>query len=260
MERNSTERQLAALEYTNRVSGFRHPGFGDEMKPYVLMQQGDPEAVEAGQRRIRAAAGLAWSGDALRNAQYLLVAAAAIAARFAILGGMEPETAYTARDLYIRKADLCRDEEEVYSLHREMFSFYTGRMAGVEKEKILNRDIVRCAEYIDRHLHRPIRLGELAEETGMTPGYLSVLFRKETGETFTEYVMRRRIETAENMLRNSEHTAAEISEALAFSSQSYFIRCFRKRTGKTPAEFRRSIGTPDAGEETGVQDPGKTEP
>jgi AraC-like DNA-binding protein len=66
-----------------------------------------------------------------------------------------------------------------------------------------------------------------------------VLFHRETGLTFSDYVMRQRIETAGNMLRYSDYSSTEISEILAFSSQSYFIRCFRKVYGMTPSEYRR---------------------
>ena len=56
---------------------------------------------------------------------------------------------------------------------------------------------------------------------------------------FSDYVLARRIETAQNMILYSDYSSTEISEILAFSSQSYFIRCFRKRTGMTPKEYRQ---------------------
>ena len=51
--------------------------------------------------------------------------------------------------------------------------------------------------------------------------------------------MKRKIETAKNMLVHSEFTSAEISDYLAFSSQSYFIRAFKKLTGMTPLEYQK---------------------
>ena len=233
------ERQLAVLEYTNRVSGLRRPPSEEKLKPYLLMQQGNPGAAEEAARIMERAAEMNWSADALRGAQYLFAGMAALAVRFAVEGGLEAETAYNARDLYIRRMDGCRTPEEVTALLREMFGFFTGRMAALPRERILSRDIALCTDYIDAHLYRPLRITELAELTKRTPGYLSTLFRKETGMTFTEYLMTRRTETAMNMLRYSDYGAAEISEMLGFSSQSYFIRCFRKLTGKTPAEYRR---------------------
>lgn len=92
-----------------------------------------------------------------------------------------------------------------------------------------------------------------------------VLFHRETGTAFSDYVLWCRIETAQNMLRYSDYTSMEISRILAFSDQSYFIRCFRKLTGIAPSEFRRryyaksirAAGGPDGQEqETGVGETG----
>ena len=152
---------------------------------------------------------------------------------------MDAETAYNTSDMYIRKLDQCRDVEDVMALHREMFAYFTSRMAGVKKKKEYILPIAQCVEYIEAHLHMSLRIDELAELVHLSPGYLSVLFRRETGKSFSDYVLYRRIETAENMLLYSDYTSTEISEILAFSSQSYFIQCFRKYTGMTPKEYRQ---------------------
>ena len=93
-------------------------------------------------------------------------------------------------------------------------------------------------EYIDLHLHMPIRLAELAEHVKLNPSYLSVLFKKETGVPVSEYILNRRIDTAKNMLLYSEYSASQISEILTFSSQSHFIRVFKKKEGMTPREYQ----------------------
>ena len=181
----------------------------------------------------------ALSTDPLRNLQYLLVSCITLAARFAIEGGLDGETAYNASDMYIRKLDLCRTSEEVMELHREMFSFFTAKMAALKKETVCTRAVSESISYIRSNLHMPLRIDEVAEHVNLSAGYFSVLFHRETGMAFSDYVLKRRIETAQNMLRYSDYSSTEISEILAFSSQSYFIRCFRKQIGMTPSEYRR---------------------
>ena len=233
------DRQVAYLAYLNRENEFQHHGYSEEMKQYTLMQAGDPAAVEESQRMMRKTLAVGLSTDPLRNAQYLFVANITIATRFAIEGGLDAETAYNISDMYIRKLDPCRDPEEVMDLHREMFSYFTARMAEVDRKKTYIRPIAECVEYIEAHMHLPLRIEELAEHVHLSTSYLSVLFRKETGMAFSDYVLARRIETAQNMLLYSDYSSTEISEILAFSSQSYFIRCFRKRTGMTPKEYQQ---------------------
>jgi len=177
------------------------------------------------------------SGDPVRNIKYLFVANVTITTRFAIEGGLDSETAYNTSDMYIRKMDLCRTVDEVMELHREMCSYFTGRMANLKKENVFSRPVIQCINYIEAHLHLPIRIQDLAEHVSLSPTYLATLFKKETGRTIAEFIMRRRIETSCNMLRYSEYSASQISEILAFSSQSYFIRCFRQIMGMTPYEY-----------------------
>ena len=233
------ERQLAYLAYINRENEFQHHGYYEEIKQYLMMQSGDPGAVEESQRMMRRAMTNELSSDPLRNAQYLFLANITLATRFAIEGGMNGETAYNASDMYIRKMDLCRTDEEVMELHREMFTFFTAKMAAQKKETVFVRAVAEAIDYIESNLHMPLRIDEVAEHVNLSPGYFSVLFHRETGTAFQDYVLRRRIETAQNMLRYSDYSSTEISEILAFSSQSYFIRCFRKQVGMTPSVYRR---------------------
>ena len=102
-----------------------------------------------------------------------------------------------------------------------------------------SREIEAAVKYIHLHLHVPVTLEETAEAAGISASYLSRLFKKETGMLFVDYIQKERIEAACNMLTYSDYTAAQISEYLCFSTQSYFIKIFRKYTGTTPAKYKK---------------------
>ncbi len=231
------DRQVAYLAYMNRENDFQHHGYSEEMKQYQLMQAGDPEAVEESQRMMQRNISVGLSTDPVRNIKYLFIANITLHTRFAIEGGLDKETAYNISDMYIRKMDLCQSVEEVMELHREMTGYFTGRMANLKKEKVFSRPVIQCINYIEANLHIPIRIQDLANHVSLNPTYLATVFKKETGRTIADYILRRRIDTACNMLRYSEYSASQISEILAFSSQSYFIRCFRQIKGMTPYDY-----------------------
>lgn len=231
------DKQVAYLAYINRENGFQHHGYAEEMKQYQLMQAGDPEAVEESQRMMRRMFPVGLSADPVRNVKYLFIANITLHTRFAIEGGLDGETAYNASDMYIRKMDLCPSVDEVMELHREMTAYFTNKMANLRKEKVVSKPVIQCINYIEAHLHTSIRIRDLADHVSLNPTYLATVFKKETGHTITDYILRRRIDTACNMLRYSEYSASQISEILAFSSQSYFIRCFRQIKGMTPHEY-----------------------
>ncbi len=233
------EGKLAYRAFLNAERGWSHHTHDEDMKQYHLMQAGDPRAPEEAERIIRSGTPGTLSADPLRNMKYLFVCTATIATRFAIEGGMESEEAYNASDLYIQRMDLLRDVEEVIALRTDMMRFFTERMAHVKRERVFSRPVVLAQDYIRAHLHEHIRASELADVVGLNVSYLSTLFKRETGLTITDYVAEERVSTAKNMLRYSEMTASAIASSLGFSSQSYFTKIFRERTGITPSEYRK---------------------
>jgi YesN/AraC family two-component response regulator len=79
----------------------------------------------------------------------------------------------------------------------------------------------------------------IAEHVSVAPGYLSVLFRKQTGYTFGEYLAKIRIDEAKAILSTSSWTISEIARAVGFSDSFYFSRVFKRHTGLSPSEFRK---------------------
>ena len=238
MEGAVNEKKLRYMEYLQRENGVRHHTHTEDMYQYDLLRMGDPRAVEAGTKMFSSGLTGHISDDPLRNYKYLFVAAITLASRAAITGGMDAERAYNISDLYILKMDTLQTIEEVKALHTEMFAFYTKEMAALGKAEVYSKPVILCMDYIYNHLHETIHVDALAELVGLNRSYLSTLFKKETGTSISEYILSKRMEAAQNMLRFSDYTYAEISAILAFSSQSHFNRVFHAQTGYTPKEFR----------------------
>ena len=75
---------------------------------------------------------------------------------------------------------------------------------------------------------------------GMNCSYLCTRFKNETGMTISTYVQKEKIKEAKRLLKGSKYTVAQISDALAFSFDSYFCAVFKKITGMTPESYRSS--------------------
>ena len=78
----------------------------------------------------------------------------------------------------------------------------------------------------------------LADNVHLSPSYLSDLLKKETGKNAQEHIHFYLIEAAKNLLLNSEKNVNEIAYNLGFEYPQYFNKLFKKRTGKTPMEYR----------------------
>lgn len=96
----------------------------------------------------------------------------------------------------------------------------------------------RAVEFIEANLSQPLPLHDIAQAAGLTPLYFIRAFRRRHGETPHQYVLRRRVERAEQMIQASDLTNAEIALATGFSSQSHFCTVFRKIVGMTPTAYR----------------------
>lgn len=98
--------------------------------------------------------------------------------------------------------------------------------------------IEQAIKYLHEHLNEDVTVNKLADFVHMNSSYLSVLFKKEMGETISDYVKRVRIEKAKELLRNTDMKIYEVAELVGYQTASYFAYQFKKAVGCTPAEFR----------------------
>ena len=164
---------------------------------------------------------------------------AALIARACINGGMTPEQSYSLSDFYIMRADKCNTEDELNKVHWDMIEGYTKKMRLIKLSGIRSKPIIHAVDYVSARLHDRVTLEDAADHLKISPPHLSRLFKAETGMTFSEYVNKLKIEEASSLLLYTEYTDLEISSLLGFSSQSYFIKVFRKFIGMTPKEYKK---------------------
>ncbi|PKM69086.1 MAG: DNA-binding response regulator [Firmicutes bacterium HGW-Firmicutes-2] len=95
---------------------------------------------------------------------------------------------------------------------------------------------------MERHMNKAdFSLRFLADELGLSMGYLSGLFRKIFGITFKEYVLTKRLDQAKLLLLSSQMKNYEISEAVGMTDPNYFSAAFKKRFGYSPNQYREKV-------------------
>ncbi|AIQ48836.1 AraC family transcriptional regulator [Paenibacillus sp. FSL R7-0273] len=94
-------------------------------------------------------------------------------------------------------------------------------------------------EYIHKHYAEDITLETLASQLFISKNYLNQLFKKVTGETFTNYVIRVRIEKAKALLQSGNHLIYEVSEMVGYQNVPYFSTLFKKYCGVSPSELMK---------------------
>lgn len=96
----------------------------------------------------------------------------------------------------------------------------------------------RTLAYIVAHYHEALTLKQVAYVCDINTSYLGQIFKKETGESFTNYVNKYRIKKAKELLSHSSLRVYEIAEKVGFTDYHYFLRIFKKITGIIPTETR----------------------
>jgi len=100
-------------------------------------------------------------------------------------------------------------------------------------------EILQAIRYVSANMDRRIGLEDVAAHLHMNPSYFSRMFKKETGETFTDFVIRMKMERARELLDTTNYSVGTICDMLGYDNQSYFIKTFKSAVGVTPMEYRR---------------------
>ena len=101
--------------------------------------------------------------------------------------------------------------------------------------------IFGIASYIDDHYTRILKVPDLARVACMSPTKFKECFKAVTGCTLTQYIQRRRISQAEQMLHQPSLSIEQISHAVGYTCVSRFSELFRRETGLLPSEYRRGL-------------------
>ena len=99
----------------------------------------------------------------------------------------------------------------------------------------------RCTQYIDAHYAEKITLEDLARKVYLSVPYLSLIFKREIGASFNQYLTQVRINKSKSLLRCENLRITDISAAVGFEDQSYFTKVFKRFTGVTPHQYRSAM-------------------
>ncbi|WP_058308895.1 AraC family transcriptional regulator [Gracilibacillus massiliensis] len=111
------------------------------------------------------------------------------------------------------------------------------------KNKKISDKMIRI---IHNNYDKDISLDLIAAELHYNPNYLSSIFQKETGYSFSDYLLRYRLNKAKEWLTTTNMSVKEIAEKLKYNNSQNFIRSFRKMEGITPGKYRTQYKTKEA--------------
>lgn len=98
--------------------------------------------------------------------------------------------------------------------------------------------IKRIKNIIQQRYMENLTVGRLSEEVYLSPNYISLIFKQETGTTITEYMTGIRMEAAKELLKSPDLKVLEVAEMIGYENATYFSTVFKKYTGMHPQKYR----------------------
>ena len=99
--------------------------------------------------------------------------------------------------------------------------------------------VAEAVRLIDEHLAEPLRLKDIADQVHLNPSYFSVLFKEKTGITFSDYVTRRRMQRAKELLVKTNLPIRDIAQKVGYIHVKYFNKMFREYEHCSPGVYRK---------------------
>ncbi len=105
----------------------------------------------------------------------------------------------------------------------------------------LDMDIAKVQDWLEENHHENLSIDRVSGLFGFSDTGLKRRLKKATGLSFTQYIQAVRVERSKRLLLSTVMSVKEISYAVGYENQSFFIRLFEKLTGSTPRQYRKAI-------------------
>ena len=227
---------LQSRDYRTRQ--FMHSPYMTEQEICHYISAGDKEGALHILAEINRRPRAQLAGTEIRSLKNSMICSCAFMTRAAISGGVSADDAFTLSDAYIRQIESFRDIDTILHFEEKMVVGFTSAVTKLKKEHY-SEIINRAVDFIENHLCEKLTLEMIAEAVFLNPNYFSGLFRQETGETVHGYIIRRRVEESGFFVRSGTEPIADIASFYQFSSQSHYVRSFKKIMGVTPGAYRK---------------------
>lgn len=175
--------------------------------------------------------------DPLRNLKNYCVIMNTILRKAAESGGVHPVHLNDVSSDFAAKIEKLSTIKEGQELMPEMFRSYC-RLVRKHSVKNYSATVQKAIVYIHTDLSADLSLSTLAAAQNISAGYLSAIFKKETGKTVTQYITEERIKRATHLLTTTRLQIQTIALHCGIMDVQYFSKIFKKYTGKTPKKYR----------------------
>lgn len=131
------------------------------------------------------------------------------------------------------------DYDDLVNAMSKMKQYLDKLVPNVDVPVIDSTPMKQIKQFIADHLQENITVNDVASHAMISPQYFSFYFKKNTGETFSTYLQKARLEKACELLKNTDIKIAAIAEMVSYKTSTSFFKYFYEQYHMTPAEYRK---------------------
>ena len=178
--------------------------------------------------------------DPLRNAKNYCVIMNTLLRKAAENGGVHPVYLDRVSSDFASRIENLKSLSQNAPLMLDMFRTYC-RLVRTHSLKRFSKTVQKTMLLIESNLSNDLSPRVLAESLGISAGYLSAVFRRESGQTLTSYIHEKRMEYAEYLLSRSDLQIQNVALHCGIMDVQYFTKLFKKHFHVPPSEYRRML-------------------
>lgn len=174
----------------------------------------------------------------LRQAKNIFIGLITMVGKVAAIGGgLDIEQVYSLIDVYTQECERLATVDAVTNIQYHMLLDFSRRVEESRLPANLSPLTFACIQFVNRHVNEKITIDHIARHVGRSRSHVTDTFKRDTGSSLGQYITHSKLTEAQNLLRYSDKSIADISNYLCFSSQSYFITVFKNAYGMTPKQY-----------------------
>ncbi len=244
---------IAHFFHGTREPGFCSTGETQSMPMLLYVEQGTLHSVTEGRDLLLRPGELAFIGQGQWHIHYADPAAAPRYAALSFdLSGLDPAPLLNRKIAadprtapllsgILRQQDSADSADLMITLLSLLLLVLLGQSEGAaEPPDPENVFICRAQQYVSCQLRQKLTVPLVAQHTGISPSYLTALFRKHLGIAPAEYIRRLKLQESKALIRENRLNFTGIADALHYSTVHHFSRQFKEHFGITPSEYARS--------------------
>lgn len=141
-----------------------------------------------------------------------------------------------SREIY-SSVELCTSSQEIAEILAQKINAYIEAFSDDNTQ--FESPAIRIAKtYIAKNYQNDISLNIVAEAVNLSPVYFSILFKREVGQNYIDYLNQYRINVARDLLKDIKYNVNEVASSVGFNDTRYFSKTFKKIVGITPSQYK----------------------